>query len=187
MSRHVIPVRHVSVFKCQNCREFGPSVVLANMMSLSPKIDELRCFANDIKLDLISLTETWVCHDTGSEHHLHLPGYNLCLKNRKSGVHGGVGLYINNTTKFSALTVLYHPELEVLWVHLRPRRQPGGFPCMVSAGTVYHTLYPAGASDAAMVDYLFSSLTTIEERYSGCGILLIGDLNRLKINGNAGL
>lgn len=186
MSRHVIPVRHVSVFKCQNCREFGPSVVLANMMSLSPKIDELRCFANDIKLDLISLTETWVCHDTGSEHHLHLPGYNLCLKNRKSGVHGGVGLYINNTIKFTALTVLYYPELEVLWVHLRPRRLPGGFPCMVS-GTVYHTLYPAGASDAAMVDYLFSSLTTIEERYSGCGILLIGDLNRLKINGNAGL
>ena len=33
-----------------------------------------------------------------------------------------------------------------------------------------------------MVDYLFSSLTTIEGRYPGCGILLAGDFNRLKIS-----
>lgn len=58
-------------------REFGPSVVPANMISLSPKIDEFRYFANDIKPDLISLTETWVYDNTVSEHHLHLPGYNL--------------------------------------------------------------------------------------------------------------
>ena len=34
--------------------EFGPSIALANMMSLAPKIDKLRCFANDTKPDLIS-------------------------------------------------------------------------------------------------------------------------------------
>lgn len=59
----------------QNSREFGPSVVLANMMSLDPKIDELRCFANN-KSDLISLTETWIYDDTAAEHYLQLPGYN---------------------------------------------------------------------------------------------------------------
>ena len=151
------------------------------MMSLGPKIDELRCFANDNNPDLISLTETWIYDDTAAEHHLHLPGYNLCLKNRKSGVHGGVGLYINNTIKYKALTDLYHPELEVVWAHLRPVRLPRGFPCIVS-GTVYHTLYPNGSSDAAMMDYLISSLTTIEGRYPGCGILLSGVINRLNIS-----
>ena len=147
------------------------------MMSLSPRIDELRCFSNNIKPDFISLTETWVYDDTVSEHHLHLPGYNLCLKNPKSGFHGGVGLYINNTIKFKALTDLYHPDIRISDLRALPR----GFPCIVS-GTVYHTLYAAGASDAAMVDYLFSSLTTIEGRYPGCGILLTGDFNRLKIS-----
>lgn len=151
------------------------------MMSLGPKIDELRCFASDNKRDLISLTETWIYDDTAAEHHLHLPGYNLCLKNRKSGVHGGVGLYINNTIKYKALTDLYHPELEVLWAHLRPVRLPRGFPCIVS-GTVYHTLYPNGSSDAAMIDYLISSLTTIEGRYPACGILLSWDFNWLNIS-----
>ena len=73
--------------------EFGPSIALANMMSLAPKIDELRCFVKDTKLDLISLTETWL-NDSVSEHHINIPGFNLLLKNRSSGVHGGVGLYV---------------------------------------------------------------------------------------------
>ena len=153
------------------------------MMSLGPKINELRCFANDSKPDLISLTETWIYDNTTAEHYLHLPGYNLCLKNRKSGVHGGVGLYINNTIKYKALTDLYHPELEVLWAHRRPVRLPRGFPCIVS-GTVYHTLYPNRSSDVAVIDYMYltSSLMTIEGRYPGCGILLSGDFNRLNIS-----
>ena len=127
------------------------------------------------------MTETWVYDDTAPEHHLHLPGYNLSLKSRKSGIHGGVDLYINNTIKFKTLNDLYHPELEVLWLHLRPVRLPRGFPCIV-AGTVYHTLYPNGASDATMIDYLLSSLTTIEGLYPGCGILLTGDFNQLNIS-----
>ena len=47
LSRYVIPVRHAPVSERQNSREFGPSVALANIVSLGPKIDELRCFAND--------------------------------------------------------------------------------------------------------------------------------------------
>lgn len=180
LSRHITPVRHAPVPDRQNSREFGPSVALANMMSLGPKIDKLRCFANDNKPDLISLTETGIYDDTAADH-LHLPGYNLCLKNRKSGVHRGVGLNINNTIKYKALIDLYHPELEVLWAHLRLVRLPRGFPCVVS-GTVYNTLYPGGASDAAMIGYLISSLTTIEGRFPGCGIILSGDFNRLNIN-----
>ena len=42
--------------------------------------------------------------------------------------------------------------------------------------------YPVGASDNAMLDYLASSLTTIEGRYPGCGILLTGDFNRLNLS-----
>ena len=44
-------------------------------MYLAPKIDELRCFVNDTKPDLISLTETWL-NDSVSEHHINIPGFN---------------------------------------------------------------------------------------------------------------
>ena len=39
----------VSVERLSEC-EFVPSIILANMMYLAPKIDELRCFVNDNKL-----------------------------------------------------------------------------------------------------------------------------------------
>ena len=48
LSRHLILIGHAPVPESQNRREFCPSVVLVNMMSLSPKIDELRCFAHYI-------------------------------------------------------------------------------------------------------------------------------------------
>ena len=116
------------------------------------------CFVKDTKPDLISLTETWL-NDSVSEHHINIPGFNLLLKNRSSGVHGGVGLYVKSS--------IYHPELEVLWTYVKPARLPRGIPCIVF-GTVYHTHYPVGASDNAMLDYLASSLITIEGRYPGC-------------------
>ena len=149
-------------------------------MSLAPKIDKLRCFVNDNKPDLISLTEIWIQVSSFSEHHLHIFGFNLLLKNRSSGFHGGVALYINNSIKFKALTDLYHPECKVLWAYFRPTRLPRGYPCIIS-GTVYHTLYPAGASDVAMLDFLASSLIAIEGRHPGCGILLTGDFNHLSV------
>lgn len=58
---------------------------------------------------------------------------------------------------------------------------PRGYSCIVF-GTVYHTLYPAGASDAAVADYHTSALTSIEGHNPGCGNLLTGDFNHLNIN-----
>lgn len=180
MSRNLVQLRRVSTAK-QPDKEFGLAIALANMMSLSPKIDELRSFVTDKRPDLVSLTETWTYDSDACDHHLHIPGYNLILKNRTVGIHCGVGLYINSSIKFKALTDLYHPNFEVLWAHLRPSRLPRGYPCIVF-GTVYHTLHPEGACDNAMLEYLTTSLTTIEGLYPGCGIVLTGDFNRLNIN-----
>ncbi|CAB4025195.1 DNA polymerase [Paramuricea clavata] len=80
-------------------------------LKIKQEIDELRCFDNDTKPDLISLIETWL-NDSVSEHHITIPGFNLLLKNRSSGVNGGVGLYVKSSIQFKALTDIYHPELE---------------------------------------------------------------------------
>ena len=169
------------IISCSLDKEFGPAIAVANMMSLSTKIDELRCFVNDKRTDLVSLTETWTYDSHACDHHLHIPGYNLILKNRTVGIHGGIGLHINSKIRFKALTHLYYPNIEVLWAHLRPFRLPWGFPCIVF-GTVYHTLHPEGACDNAMLEYLTTSLTTIEGLYTGCGIIVTGDFNRLNIS-----
>ena len=77
-------------------------------------INKLKCFVNEKKPDLVSLTKFCIFDSKVCEHHLLIPGYILILKNRTCGVHGGVGLHINNSIKFKALTDLYHRNHELL-------------------------------------------------------------------------
>ena len=120
-----------------------------------------------MKPDLVCFTETWL-HDGTSTDCINISGYNLIYKNRTSGIHGGVCTYIRNSIKFKTLNFLHHPDFEVLWVYVRPKRLPRGVPCIV-IGTVYH---PPSADDNCMIDYLSLSLTSIEGYYPGCGIFL---------------
>lgn len=77
MSRSLAQLRLVPISRQPN-KVFGPTFALANMMS--PKIDELRCFINDKRPDLVSLTETWIYDSDAYDHHLHIPGNNLIPK-----------------------------------------------------------------------------------------------------------
>jgi hypothetical protein len=85
-NRHIVLWTHRPVDERLANKEFGLAIALGKMMSLAPKIDELRCFVDNTIPDLISLTETWL-NDSISEHHLNIPGFNLLLKNHTSGEH----------------------------------------------------------------------------------------------------
>ena len=145
-------------------------------MSLVPKIDEVILFVEDSNTDLLFITETWLT-DLINSNYLQIPSYNLICKNRSSGAHGGVCLYINNSIKFNLLEDLHDPDFEVLWVRITPTRLPRGFSTIITS-TVYH---PPSADAKSMLEYLFKSLTEIEGQYPNCGLLLGGDFNRLDI------
>ena len=140
------------------------------------KFYHILCIS-EMKPDLACFTETWL-HDGISTDCINISGYNLIYKNRTSGIHGGVCTYIRNSIKFKTLNFLHHPDFEVLWVYVRPKRHPRGVPCTV-IGTVYHS---PSADDNSMIDHLSLSLTSIEGYYPGCGIFLTGDFNRLNVN-----
>ena len=157
----------------------GPSLILANTMSLAPKIDEVRSVMLDSKPHLGFFTETWL-RDSIPADHIEIPGYNFTQRNRTTDFHGGVGLYIENSIRFKCLDHLQDPTLEVLWVWRRPTRLLRGIPCIV-AGTVHHPHFNDSVSDSILLDYLCESLTLIEGMYPGYGLLLCGDFNRLDI------
>ena len=75
-------------------REFVPSFAVTNVMSVAPKIDEIRVFIETLDIDLFFISETWLKGNVG-DNHLILPGYNLERLDRKIGSHGGVCLYYN--------------------------------------------------------------------------------------------
>ena len=88
--------------------------------------------------------------------------------------HGGVCLYVKSSLNCSVLADYYHPNHEALWADLRPRHLPRGFSNII-VGVVYQ--YP-DANDAAMKDYLMSSLVSLEATYPNCAFILAGDFNR---------
>ena len=84
---------------------------------------------------------------------------------------------VKNSIPYKRLSDMEDPEIEVLWSYIRPSRLPRGTPCII-VGTVYH---PPRSDDSAMLDYLTTTLISLESLYPGCGIQLTGDFNQLRI------
>ena len=55
-------------------KEFVPSLMLTNVMSLAPKIDEVRLFVTNSNPDLVFITETWLKNAIDTNH-IHIPEY----------------------------------------------------------------------------------------------------------------
>ena len=155
---------------------YVPSFLVSNVMSLAPKIDELRHVLRNANLDCVCITESWL------RSHIHdnvvaLKGFNIIRKDRVESEHGGVCVYVKDTIKFTILDDLHDPSFEMLWIKLRPTRLPRGCTSIV-VGTLYH---PPSASDLAIMEYLTKCLSIIESRFANCGLLVLGDFNRLDI------
>ena len=147
-------------------------------MSVVPKIDEVREVIHHNNVDIICITETWL------QEHIHdnvvdVVGFNLIRLDRSCRQHGGVCMYVKNSITFKILEDVLHLSLEITWILTRPTRLPRGI-SQVIIGTLYH---PPGADDQLMLDYLYKSLSSIESRYPNCGIILLGDFNKLNVSG----
>ena len=156
---------------------FVPSILLSNVMSLAPKIDEVRHYAEYANLDLVCLTETWL-QDHIHDNIVDISGFNLLRRDRKEGTHGGVCMFVRDNIRYSLLDFLDDPSFEVLWVKIRPNRLPRGFSSII-VGIVYH---PPSSNDLSMLNYQLDCFSTIESRYPNSGILLLGDFNKLNVS-----
>ena len=111
--------------------------------------------------------------------HNNIPEYNIVCKNRSSGSHCGVCLYLRNSISNEMLDHFHKAETEILWVKIRSTRLPREFSCIIT-GTLYHP--PNSGNIYNMMLELVKSLTDIEGHYPGCGIILAGDFNRLNVS-----
>ena len=89
-----------------NRKEHGTHLLLANTMTLAPKIDERCSVVLDAQPGLAFFTETWL-RNAISDNHVFIPGYHFTARNRKSDFHDGVAFYLKNSIKFITLHELY--------------------------------------------------------------------------------
>ena len=109
-----------------------PRLLLMNVRSLIPKIDELEVVANVNEADIICITETWLTPDIPDSA---LPYSNFVLfrNDRKVSVEGGVCILVNKNIFCKSLTEFENPNIESLWLSLRPRRLPRSISSIVVA------------------------------------------------------
>ena len=150
---------------------FVPSFILSNVVSLSPKIDEIRLVVNKVAPKIAVFTETWL-RQAIPDSVVNILGYNIFGKNRVVRTHGEVCVYIQNKKKVDILSNIISPSFEVLWLKLRPRKLPRGISLNI-LGAIYHPPGTPGSYDLAIIDYLIDSLTKVEAMYSNCGIVTI--------------
>ena len=150
------------------------NINLGNVMSLAPKIDEIRYVAQHANLDCVCITESWL-RSYIQDNIVALSGFNLVRKDRVDITQGGVCVYIRDNINFTILEDLEDPSFEALWLKLRPARLPRGFSCIV-LGIIYH---PPNNNNPAILDYLWQRLLSIESRFPNSGLLIVGDFNRL--------
>ena len=156
--------------------EFVPSLLLANVMSLLPKVDEVRVLASQRHFDFLFITETWL-KDIIGDNQIALGNFNLITRDRFTGLHGGVCIYTRVEIKCKRLNVLENPNFEVLNLFGSTVDQTDyrGITCIMLA-CVYH---PPSSNDCETLEYLFESLTKVEGLYLGCAFIIAGDFDKL--------
>ena len=65
---------------------YVPSVLLSNVMSLAPKVDEVSDVITNANLDIACITETWL-GDHIHDNVVCIPGYNLVRRDRIDVTH----------------------------------------------------------------------------------------------------
>lgn len=82
---------------------------------------------------------------------------------------------MKDSIQCKTLPDLHNDDYKVLWLILKPKRLPRGFSNFIAA-VLYH---PPDADNAAVREYLKSSLENVESNYSNSAIILAGDFNKL--------
>ena len=101
-----------------------PSILVCNIRSLAPKIDELGCVINLNSADLICVTETWLSEKI-CDSYVSLANFCLFRKNRTTRG-SGIAMYVKSSIQCKILDILKPPDMitEDMWIQLRPTRFP---------------------------------------------------------------
>ena len=138
---------------------------LANVRSLVPKIEEVRCVIEKLEFDLFVVVESWIS-DSVLVSAIDIPGYNVLLKNRSTNNHGGIALYYKKELNIKELitnTCTEGIETLTFMLHFNSKR--------FGICSVYRP-----------PNVLYSNLTTLEQLIAEIyprvdNVILLGDVN----------
>ncbi len=140
-------------------------------------MDDLQCIYNyNLNgFDIAIITETW------KEEHMpdepfNLTGYWPLANKDRVGIKGGVWPYMWRVQWKN----LEEEHIVSKWITVRPKKLPREIPILI-VGAIYHPPKNDNlAAQFAMILHIQTSLEQILQKHPNAGIILRGDLNKLK-------
>ena len=160
-----------------------PSVLIANVRSLSGKVDELSVIANINDIDIICITETWLT-DTIPDSTVSLQNFNMFRNDRTSSVGGGVCAYINSKIKVRRIYDFENSFIESLWMSVRPNRLPRSIPVLLLA-VIYHSTSRDATENCKLYNHIQGNVDLFLLNHPDALVMICGDFNPVSTGFNA--
>lgn len=153
-----------------------PVIWLSNIRGgLCTKLDEITSILRANNVHIAAITESWL-HEGIDDSLTQIPGYVAYRLDRDDGrVGGGIIVFISNSSPCVQIPWLQSPPFEAMWFSFRAHRMPRSFTHLL-LGVVYH---PPSANNSCMNEYLNGCIDQFTRHHPGCGVLILGDFNRL--------
>ena len=126
-------------------------------------------------------TESWL-KSSVPESITAIDGFNQERRDREeTTIGGGVCMHIREGIPYTRWKELENPELETLWVTLRPKRLPRQW-SHISVGGIY---MPPGCPERPrkenqMISHILHALDTISKKHPYTAFIVMGDFNKMK-------
>ena len=149
------------------------SICHLNTQSMTSTFDEFQFMVNKLKLDIITLSETWLKNDKHLLEYVNLPGYKFSYRNRDEKRGGGVGVYIKDciTYKIRNDIISLDDSLEHLRVEVKGKNKKT--PYLI--GIVYQPS-SENAKKIEWIEKIDAVLSSIKSTWDSI-IIVTGDTN----------
>ena len=155
-----------------------PDILSANVRSIKPKIDELQSVVELNNAGIVCITETWLGPLIPDEA-INLSGFCVFRKDRDSpGGSGGVCACVSCRTPCRRLSDYELPEIESLWLTIRPYRLPRVV-SVILLGIVYQPPNKGSAENIILMDHMKRNTEAFLCKHRDGLVVICGDFNSL--------
>ena len=156
-----------------------PTLLMCNLRSLCPKMDELECVVRHNGADIVSVTGTWLTQDI-PDSAVSMRDFMILRSNRSgSRADGGVALFINSSIPSKMLPdaeLLDASGSESLWVKLRPFRLPRSVSSIL-VEVIYHPSSVSSDDNSSLCNHIQETVDQYLLKHPEGFVYVTGDFN----------
>ena len=129
----------------------------------------------NLSLEIYLISESWLSPQI-ADSAVAIPGYNLFRNDPTSAPVGGVCIYLRQTIPCTRLFQCEQPDVESLWLSLRPHSLPRSISSIILC-VVYHSTANGQPENVVLSNYIRSNLDSLLIKQRNALVVIAGDFN----------